>query len=100
MNGLSRKATGKLVKDVDEILIWKKSFDMKQAEMIRWMASVDQRIEALQKDLETTLKGCNILMETDTALGQQIDNQKERINIVNKRLRKIENAVKHARIEL
>lgn len=59
-----------LFADVDELMAWKKGFELKQAELIAWQ--------------ETMTKGCNVLVECDTVLGDRLD-------IVNKRLRKLEN---------
>ena len=82
MNGAQQRA--ELFADVDELKAWKNAFDMKQRELIAWMASVDERIMKLQSKLSTTIEGCMVLIETDTELGNRID-------IANKRLRNLEN---------
>jgi len=68
-----------LFADVDELLAWKKSFDHKHRELLQWQAGIVEEIK-------TTIKGCHTLIATDTKLG-------ERIDIVNKRLRHLEQAV-------
>jgi len=50
-------------------------------------------VDELKASLQTTLKGCEILMKTDTQISLRIDQIDERINIVNKRLRHIEKAI-------
>ena len=55
-----------LFANVDELMEWKKTFEHKQRELIAWMASVDERIVQLN----------------------------ERIDVYNKRVRKLENASK------
>jgi len=45
------------------------------------------------RDLANLIAGCMVLMETDTALSDRLDQISERIDIVNKRLRKIETAL-------
>jgi hypothetical protein len=80
-----------LFADVDELLAWKKAFNLKQAELIAWQAMVMNAIQEMQSAGKTTLEGCGILMETDTVLGDRIDDAWARIDIVNKRLRKLEN---------
>ena len=50
-------------------------------------------VDELKASLQTTLKGVEILMKTDTQLSIRIDQVDERINIVNKRIRRLEEAV-------
>ena len=81
MNGLTREATSKLVQEVDELV-------RSQRDLMNWQAMVMERISTLEAELATTLKGCGVLIECDTTLGDRID-------IVNKRLRKLETITKH-----
>jgi len=87
-NGTIERA--ELVAAVDELVLWKKAFNMKQAELIAWQAMVMNAIQELQSAGKTTLEGCKILMETDNVLGNRIDDAWTRIDIANKRIRKLE----------
>ena len=75
-----------LFANVAKLMAWKKSSDKHQVELI---AVIDE----LQSAHKTTLKGCEILMKTDTQLMIRTDNLEERINIINKRIRRLEEAV-------
>ncbi len=83
-----------LFRNVDELLAWQKTFELKQAELIAWQHGIQKSIAELRASLTTTLEGCQILMETDTLLSGRCDELDRRIDIVNKRLRRIEDAVK------
>ena len=50
-------------------------------------------VNELEATLETTLRGCKVLVECDTVLGNRLDEQSRRIDIVNKRLRRLEDAI-------
>lgn len=91
-NGAIQRA--ELFANVDELMQWKRSFERKQVEMIQWQAMVMESIQSLRDSLETTLKGCSVLVECDTTLGDRIDNLSTRIDIANKRLRKLETLTK------
>jgi len=82
-----------LFKHIDQILAWQKIFNMKQMEQITWKASVIKTIEAIESTAKTTLQGCEILIQTDTQLNIRVDQFEKRIDIVNKRIRRIEDAV-------
>jgi len=79
-------ARAELFSNVDELMEWKKTFDLKQRQMIEWQKKVMDSLMELNESMKTTLEGCNVLVQTDTELGNRID-------IVNKRLRRIEEAV-------
>lgn len=72
-----------LFADVDELIEWKKAFMLKQGQLIEWQLKVQRDIKDLEERLKTTLRGCQVLMRTDEVLGNRLD-------IVNKRLRKLE----------
>lgn len=82
----------KLFADVDELIAWKRQFELKQAEEIVWKANVEIELKQLKEDVVRILEGCGILMETDTTISQRIDDAWKRIDIVNMRLRKLEQA--------
>lgn len=84
-NGAIQRA--ELFANVDELMAWKKSFELKQIELIQWQTMVMQQIAELKKELETTLKGCHVLVECDSLINGRID-------IYNKRLRVLETKVK------
>ena len=67
-----------LFADVDELLAWKKTFELKQVELLEWQ--------------ETMLKGCATLVETNELMTTRLDDMSIRIDIANKRLRNLENA--------
>jgi len=79
-----------LFRDVDELIAWKKTFELRQTELITWQASVMASITDLQQASKNTLEGCRLLIETDTSISQRIDDAWKRIDIVNIRLRKLE----------
>ena len=97
MNGAQQRA--ELFANVDELMAWKKAFEMKQAELIAWQAAVMSSIHELRESAETILKGCGVLVECDELMTQRLDNASERIDhaanridVVNKRLRLLEEA--------
>ena len=97
MNGAQQRA--ELFANVDELMAWKKAFEMKQAELISWQAMVMSAVQELKDSAETILKGCNVLVECDELMTQRLDNAAERIDhasnridVVNKRLRLLEEA--------
>lgn len=92
MSGEQQRA--ELFANVDELMEWKKSFQLKQSELIAWQAMVMQKIAELQQALATTLEGCSVLIETDKTIGERVDEEARRTDIVNKRLRRLEDAVK------
>lgn len=85
MSGPGEIQRAELFANVDELMEWKKGFDLKQSQMITWQKKVMDELMELNESMKTTLQGCNVLIETDSALA-------ERIDIVNKRLRSLENA--------
>jgi len=91
-NGTIERA--ELVAAVDDLVAWKKSFEPKQRELIEWQQRIDHAIAELQASIKTTLEGCHVMMDTDTLLGDRSDELGQRVDIVNKRLRRIEDAVK------
>ena len=82
MNGAQQRA--ELFANVDELMEWKKTFMHQQGQLIEWQLKTQRDIKQLQNELVTTIKGCNVLVDTDTTLGDRLD-------IANKRLRKLEN---------
>lgn len=92
MNGAQQRA--ELFANVDELMAWKKSFDRKQIEMIQWQAMVLEKIVECHESDKTIIAGCMTMMETDTMLSDRCDEISRRIDIVNKRLRRLEDAVK------
>ena len=95
-NGAVQRA--ELFANVDELMAWKKSFDRKQIEMIQWQAMILDKIMELHESDKTIIQGCMTMMETDTMIsestGLRCDELSKRIDIVNKRLRRLEDAVK------
>jgi exonuclease VII small subunit len=83
MNGAVQRA--ELFANVDELMAWKKSFEMKQRELIEWQDQLTEKVAQLEESLNTTLRGCNLLVDADTVIDKRLD-------IVNKRLRQLENA--------
>lgn len=73
-------------KELAELVAWKKRCDKMQVETIAAIAN-------LQSAQKTTLEGCEILMQTDTQLSIRMDDLDRRIDIVNKRLRRLEAAI-------
>jgi len=95
MNGAQQRA--ELFANVDELMAWKKCFEMKQAELITWQAMVMSSVQELKDSADTILKGCHVLMECDELMTQRLDTAAERIDaasnridVVNKRLRLLE----------
>ena len=74
-----------LVAAVDELVAWKKSFMLKQAEEIAWKFVIKQ-------DIQTIIEGCLKIVETEELIGKRVDMLNARLDIVNKRLRKLEEA--------
>ena len=81
-----------LQKDVDELMVWKKTFNHKQAELIAWMAMVDARHMATTRDIKNLIDGCLAMVKTEDIIGERLTVISDRIDIVNKRLRILENA--------
>jgi len=86
VSGRGEIQRAELFANVDELMAWKKSFELKQNELMNWQRPVENEIK-------TTLAGCMVLVETGSALGVMMDGISYRIDIVNKRLRRIEEAV-------
>lgn len=91
MNGAQQRA--ELFANVDELMAWKKGFELKQRELIAWQAMVMETITELRNSSETILKGCGVLMETQELMTNRLDSANERIDIANKRIRRLEEAV-------
>jgi hypothetical protein len=86
MSGPGEIQRAELFANVDELMAWKKAFELKQPELIEWQLHIENEIK-------TTIQGCLTLVETDSALMVRMDELSKRIDIVNKRLRHIEEAV-------
>jgi len=82
-----------LVAAVDELVAWKKSFCLRQAEEIAWKAMIMDKFMELNESDKTIIQGCMTMMETDTALSERIEHLSERMDIANKRIRRLEQAV-------
>lgn len=82
MNGAQQRA--ELFANVDELMEWKKTFMHQQGQLIEWQLKVQRDIKEVEERIKTTIRGCEVLLRTDTLLADRID-------IVNKRLRKLEN---------
>jgi TolA-binding protein len=50
---------------------------------------IDEQLKT-SATIKTMLEGCMVLVETDTVLGERMDQLSARIDMVNKRLRKLE----------
>ena len=87
--GAGEVQRAELFANVDELMAWKKSFELKQSELIAWQLHIENEIK-------TTIQGCMVLMETDTLLSDRCAQIDKRIDIVNIRLRKLEDAIKGA----
>ena len=66
---------------------------MNQVQWAKWQVDTTASIEDLQAAGKTILEGCEILMQTDTQLSIRLDALEGRIDIVNKRIRRLEEAV-------
>ena len=69
---------------------WKKSFDQKQAELIAWQTTIMEEMIRLNKSDKNIIDGCMIMMKADAVISERCDHISNRIDIVNKRLRKLE----------
>ncbi len=56
-------------------------------------ANLFKLVDELSVTQKTLLEGCQLLMKTNTQLGIRCDNLDERINIANKRIRRLEEAI-------
>ena len=90
MKGTQERA--ELVANVDELMDWKRLFEHKQIEMIKWQTGVMTDAIEVRKSLQTVIQGCTAMMECDMELGKRLDVMSERIDIANKRIRVLENA--------
>ena len=90
MNGARQRA--ELFASVDELMAWRKSFNLRQAEEIAWQSMVMTKFIELNESDKTIIEGCMRMMETDTAISERCDQLSQRIDIANKRLRKLEDA--------
>lgn len=70
---------------LDELERWKRTFEFKQRELIAWQNSIESKIAQLEESLTTTLRGCNLLVDADQTIDKRLD-------MINKRLRQLENA--------
>lgn len=91
VNGAIQRA--ELFANVDELMAWKKSFNLRQAEEIAWKAMVMDKFMELNESDKTIIQGCITMMETDTVLSERCDELSARIDIANKRIRRLEQAV-------
>lgn len=93
MSGPGEIQRAELFANVDELMEWKKSFELKQTQLMEWQKKVmtlfglvQDEVIALKEELATTIQGCGVLVECDTKISDRID-------IVNKRIRHLEEAV-------
>lgn len=88
MTGIVKQA--QLVAAVDELMQWKRLVELRHDAMIDWQTTLLLTVKDLQDSSKNTLQGCGLLMETDTTISARIDDAWKRIDIVNIRLRKLE----------
>jgi len=60
---------------------------IQRAELFKTVDKLDRRITQLEDSLNVTLRGCNALVDVDQVIATRLD-------IINKRLRKLEKKVK------
>lgn len=82
-----------LFANVDTLMEWKKNFSHKQTELIAWQSQVGSSIKQLEESMETILKGCTTLVETNELMTTRLDESSKRIDIANKRIRRAEEAI-------
>ena len=86
MSGPGEIQRAELFANVDELMEWKKSFELKQTQLMEWQKKVMDEVLAIKEELKVTIQGCGVLVQCDTKISDRID-------IVNKRIRHLEEAV-------
>jgi chaperonin cofactor prefoldin len=59
--------------------------------LMKWQPTIDKAIEEVHESLQAVIQAGHILIDTDSELAKEIEKLNTRIDIVNKRLRKLEN---------
>ena len=75
------------------LIEWQQTFAKKQTDLIKWQEGITQSIESLQSACQTILEGCQVLMKANTMLVTRCEDLKERLDIANKRIRRLESKV-------
>lgn len=83
MNTLGAIQRAELFADVEKLKAFKKEALVRNMELVKFETTT-------ARDIANVIEGCMRMIETDTALSDRMDHISARIDIVNKRLRKLE----------
>lgn len=90
MNRMAAIERAQHVADLDELKQFMKESKARNMELVQFEIETTQNFLTHSKDIKNILEGCMRLIDCDEELSKRMDQISARIDIVNKRLRKLE----------